>query len=67
MPGQPAYFFNRIPNAGEGNCSKFWLLNCRDAMMEEMADRHVLSRNYAKWKIMYETEQKNGVASLHYK
>ena len=36
-------------------------------MMEEMADRQVLSRNYAKWKIKYETEQKNGVASLHFK
>lgn len=41
--------------------------NYRDAVMEEMADRHVLSRNYAKWKIKYETEQKNGVASLNYK
>ena len=36
-------------------------------MMEQMADRQVLSRNYAKWKIKYETEQKNGVASLHFK
>jgi len=36
-------------------------------MMEEMADRQVLSRNYTKWKIKYETEQKNGVASLHFK
>lgn len=36
-------------------------------MMEGMADRHVLSRNYTKWKMKYETEQKNGLASLHFK
>ena len=39
----------------------------RETMMEGMADRHVLSRNYAKWKVKYETEQKNGLASLHFK
>ena len=36
-------------------------------MMEDMADRHVLSKNYKRWKLKYETEQKNGVASLHFK
>lgn len=36
-------------------------------MMEDMADRHVLSKNYKRWKLKYQTEQKNGVASLHYK
>ena len=36
-------------------------------MMEQMADRHILSRNYIKWKIKCDMEQKNGVASLHYK
>ena len=36
-------------------------------MMEGMADRHVLSRNYTKWKVKYETEQKDGLASLHFK
>lgn len=36
-------------------------------MMEQMADRHMLSRNYIKWKIKCDMEQKNGVASLHYK
>ena len=36
-------------------------------MMEGMADRYVLSKNYKRWKMKYETEQKNGVASLHYK
>ena len=35
--------------------------------MEDMADRHVLSKNYKRWKLKYETEQKNGVASLHFK
>ena len=35
--------------------------------MEQMADRHMLSRNYIKWKIKCDMEQKNGVASLHYK
>ena len=35
--------------------------------MENMADRLVLSKNYRRWKMKYETEQKNGVASLHYK
>ena len=39
----------------------------RETMMEGMADRHVLSRNYTKWKVKYETEQKNGLASLHFK
>lgn len=39
----------------------------RDAMMEGKADKHVLSKNYKRWKVMYETEQKNDVASLHYK
>ncbi|PFX20450.1 Cyclin-dependent kinase 11B [Stylophora pistillata] len=39
----------------------------RGAMMEQMADRHLLSRNYIKWKIKCDLEQKNGVASLHYK
>lgn len=43
------------------------LLNCREAVMEDMADRHVLSKNYTRWKMMYEMEQRNGVASLHYK
>ena len=36
-------------------------------MMEGKADKHVLSKNYKRWKVMYETEQKNDVASLHYK
>ena len=39
----------------------------RETMMEGMADRHVLSRNYTRWKVKYETEQKNGLASLHFK
>ena len=45
----------------------FFLLWSRGAMMEQMADRHMLSRNYIKWKIKCDMEQKNGVASLHYK
>ena len=36
-------------------------------MMEDRANKLVLSKNYKRWKVKYETEQKNGVASLHFK
>ncbi|EDO41498.1 predicted protein [Nematostella vectensis] len=45
----------------------FKLEENRDKILEGMVTRHILSKNYSKWKQRYHVEQSTSVAGLHFK